>query len=107
MKNIKNTREILVKIHQTYREIVAVCDAELLGKKFEEGNLQIEVNEYFYGGEIMAKSKIVKLIKEKLQEDACFNFVGQRSIELGIKAGIIDKGNIIRIQGIPHAMALL
>ena len=36
-----------------------------------------------------------------------FNMVGNRSIELGLKAGIIGKGNIIKIKKIPHAQAVI
>ncbi len=98
---------ILVKIHQTYREIIAICDSDLVGKKFEEGNMQLEVNEQFYGGKEMSDDKILELLKEKSQEDACFNFVGKNSVDIGAKAGIIDKNRVIRVKDIPHAMALL
>jgi len=98
---------VLVKIHQTYREIVAVCDSDILGKRFEEGKIQLEVNERFYGGKEMSDDKVLELLKEKSQEDACFNFVGKRAVELGVKAGIINNERVIEIKKIPHAMALL
>ena len=98
---------VLVKIHQAYREVVAVCDSDVLGKRFEEGKMQLEVNEHFYKGEEMLDTDVIELLKEKSQEDACFNFVGKHSIELGVRAGIIDKDRIIKIQDVPHAMALL
>ncbi len=98
---------VLVKIHQAYREVVAVCDSDVLGKRFEEGKMQLEVNEHFYKGEEMPDMKVIELLKEKSQEDACFNFVGKHSIELGIRAEIINKERVIEIQGVPHAMALL
>lgn len=100
-------KNLFVKVHEVYREIVAVSDKEIIGKKFEEGNLQIYVNEHFFKGQEMSEDKAVKLLKEKLEDDACFNFVGENALNAGIKAGIIDKNKIIRIQGIPHAMMLM
>ena len=98
---------VLIKIHKVYREIIAVCDSELVGKKLENDKMQLEVSKEFYGGEEMSENRILKLLKEKVQEDASFNFVGNDSIEIGIKAGIIDKERIIKIKNVPHAMALL
>ncbi|MCL6500538.1 MAG: DUF424 family protein [Candidatus Pacearchaeota archaeon] len=100
-------KKVFVKIHQAYREIIAVCDSELLGKRFEEGNLQLEINKHFYGGEEMSESQALELLNEKAEEDACFNFVGKLAVELGAKAGIVDMDRVIKIQGVPHAMGLL
>ncbi len=98
---------VLVKIHQIYREVVAVCDSDILGKKFEDNKMQIEINKEFYGGDEMQNDKVLELLKEKNQEDACFNFVGKQSIKLAIQAGIVDKDRVIIIQNIPHAMSLI
>lgn len=98
---------ILIKIHDFYRKIVAVCDKSLLGKKFEENNLQLEINEKFYGGKEIKKVEAIKLLKKAQEEDACFNFVGENAVSVGIEAGIIDKDCVIRIGGVPHALALL
>lgn len=98
---------ILIKVHENYRKVVAVCDSELLGKKFEEGKLQLNVNEFFYNGKEYDENKALKILGNAQQDDACFNFVGNNSVELGIKAGIIGKGCFIKIQGVPHALSLL
>ncbi len=98
---------ILIKIHENYRKIIAVCDSELIGKTFEEGKLQLKVNEFFYNGKEYDEVKALKLLENAKQDDACFNFVGQNSINLGIKLRILDKNRIIRIQNIPHALSLL
>ena len=96
-----------VKIHLAYREVIAICDKELIGKKFEEGKCQLNVTESFYKGEEMDEKKAVDFIKSKMIDDACFNFVGERAIAAALKAGAIDKKGIIKIQGIPHALGLL
>ena len=40
-----------LKIHcQNEIETVACCDEQLLNKVFQEGQLRIEISEYFFGG---------------------------------------------------------
>ena len=45
---------ILVKVHETPNgKLIAVCDEELLGKRYEEGNKELDLVRYsdFYRGE--------------------------------------------------------
>ena len=42
---------MLLRIIKTYRDVVAVCDKELLGKRFEEGNFQLDVKKSFFRSE--------------------------------------------------------
>ena len=98
---------VLIKIHENYRKVVAVCDSGLVGKTFEEGKLQLKVNEFFYNGKEYDEAKALKILENARQDDACFNFVGQNSINLGVKLGIIDKNGVLLIDGIPHALSLL
>ena len=39
---------MLIKIHRAYRDVVAICDSELIGKRFEEGKFQLEIKEDFF-----------------------------------------------------------
>lgn len=103
----KQEPKFSVKVHELYRKIVAMCDAELLGKKFEDDKIQLEVNEKFYKGSIVDEARALRILKKEILEDSCFNFVGDNTIELAAKAGIIDKERVIKVKGIPHAMSLL
>jgi len=96
-----------VKVIQTYRDIVAICDSDLLGKTFEEGKLQIHVKESFFKGEEMNKAQTIELIKDMAMEDATFNIVGKKSVECAIEAGLVSKEYVIVIQGVPVALTLL
>ena len=42
---------MLVKIHKSYRDVVAICDSRLLGNKFEQGNMQIDLTGEFFNGD--------------------------------------------------------
>jgi hypothetical protein len=96
-----------VKIQKSYREIVAICDSELLGKRFEEDKFQLDIKESFYKGEEKTKPEVLEIIKRMSVEDATFNIVGKEATETALEAGIIAKEGIKEIQGIPFALVLL
>lgn len=98
---------MLIKIHKAYRNLVSLVDKELIGKEFEEGIKKIKINSNFFEGESKEKEEILKILKEMDNEDASFNIVGRKSIETALKAGIISKECIIKIQNIPIALGLL
>ena len=89
-----------VKIHKTgFSEVVCVCDEDLIDKKFEDGDLQLDITGRFYKGEKKTEEEVIKILKEA----GNMNIVGEKSIKAAIKAGIIGKENIIKIKNIPHA----
>ncbi len=98
---------ISVKIHKSYRNVVALCDSNLIGKRFEEGIRQLDVRESFYNGEEMDESKILELIQFQAGEDSTFNLVGEESIAIAKKAGLISDEGVKKVQGIPFALVLL
>lgn len=96
-----------LKIHKSYRNVVALSDADLIGKKFEEEKRQLDIRENFYKGKIVSKEEAIKILKQQSDEDATFNIVGEKSIKTAVEAGIITKACIHRIQGIPFTLILL
>lgn len=88
-----------VKIHKSEdRNIIAICDDNLIGKAFSEGNLILNITERFYKGEKLSPEKVLELMRNALS----LNIVGKNSINLALKNNIIEKESIIKIQGIPH-----
>jgi len=96
-----------IKIHESYRKIVALADTNLIGKKFEEEIRQIEVKPGFFQGEEKNKAEVIEILKDMQKEDATFNIVGKESVECALKAGIIKKEGIIIIKNVPIALVLL
>ena len=96
-----------LKIHRSRRSVVAVCDSDLLGKKFEEGKKQLDVRENFYKGELLTEDKVVSIMKREKQDDSTFYIAGKRSVKLALDNGIIFEGNIGHVAGIPFALMLL
>ncbi len=97
---------MLIKIHKSYRDIITICDSNLLGKKFEQGKMQLEIGNFFDGAE-KSQEQVLEIMKESAKEDATFNIVGKKATDLALKAGIIGKEGIKTIQGIPVALTLL
>lgn len=98
---------MLIKIHKSYRLVVAVCDSELLGKKFKEGIKMLDARESFFNGEEKEEAEAIALMKAYSVEDATFNIIGKKSCETALKAGLISKEGIKKVSGIPFALVLL
>ena len=98
---------ISIKVHDTYRKVVAICDSELLGKKFEEGIAQLYLKESFYKGDEVDEEKAVTLIRRYHRDDATFNIVGKMSVKAAVKAQLINEECIGKISNIPYILILL
>ena len=95
---------ILAKIHVVNtRKLVAVCDAELIGKKFEENNLQLDLTGEFYKGEEVNEEELQDMIKDAY----VVNFVGKESVGYAIKNGLVKKENVIVIKDVQNAQVLV
>jgi len=98
---------MLIKIHKSYRDVVAICDSELLGKYFEEEKFQLDVKESFFKGEEISEEKLKEAMQNMSQEDSTFNIVGEKSVNCALQTGIISEDGIKKIQGVPFALVLL
>ena len=96
-----------IKIRKAYRNVVSLCDSELLGKKFEEGRLQLDIRENFYKGDEVTEEQAIKLLQQQKAEDSTFNIVGKESVKIAIKADIITQDSIGKIANIPYSLVLL
>lgn len=96
-----------LKIHESYRKVVALSDSDLIGKKFEEGKRQLELRENFYKGELVEEKKAIEALKSLAIDDATFNIVGKKSIAAALKADIISKETIGYVDNIPFALVLI
>jgi uncharacterized protein len=98
---------MLLKIHNSYRTTVAICDSNLLDKTFEEGKRQIKITKNFFGGEEKTEKEVLNVIEKGTDEDYTFNIVGKEAVKTALKAGIIKPEGVQEIQGIPIALVLL
>jgi len=79
--------------------LLAACDEELVGKKFEDGKFHLDVSEKFYNGEKITK----EVLRKFLEESTIANLVGKETIKCAIDLGLIDSESVIKVKGIPHA----
>ena|SRR3989338_10886613 len=104
---------MLVNIIKSYRDVVAICDSELLGKCFEEDIFQLDIKESFYKGDTLkgtskkTEQEVIQIIIDMKSEDATFNIVGERAVNAAIKAGLISEDSVRTIQGIPFALVFM
>jgi hypothetical protein len=98
---------MFVNVIRSYRDVVAVCDKELLGKKFEEGKFQLDVKESFFKGKESSRDEAFEIMRDMKLEDSTFNIIGKKSVETALEAGIVNKAGVGNIAGIPFALVLM
>lgn len=98
---------MLVKIHSSYRNVIAICDSNIIGKSFEEGIRAITIHPNFFHGEEKTEQEVLEIIEMGSGEDYTFNIVGKESIAVALKSGLIKQEGITTIQGVPIALVLL
>lgn len=79
--------------------LVAACDSELIGKKFSEGKLCLEISSFYDGKKVSEK-----IFLEHMSNATSANLVGKKTVDAAINANFIDKENVIRIQGVPYCI---
>lgn len=79
--------------------LVAVCDKDLLGKKFREGKKRLRVKKNFYKGRKAEEEEV----KSAMKRASILNLVGEKSVFIGVELNLIKKPNIMEIEGIKHA----
>ncbi len=89
-----------LKIHKSGSGIlVAVCDKDVLGKKLKHGNVNVEISESFYKGDIASEEQVITA----LAHAKTANLFGERTIACAIKCGAVDPECVVIISGVPHA----
>ena len=95
---------MIVKRHVAKEGVLlAVCDPDILGKKFETDKLQLDLTSSFYQGEEMNEDEL----KELLKTAYIVNAVGEKSISFLKTEGLVDDEKILRIQDIPHVQVMI
>ena len=95
---------MIVKKHEAdERVVLAICDSDLLGKKVENDDCQLDLTSDFYKGEEKTKEEIVNL----LDTANVLNVVGKESVGLLKELEIISDEGVKEIDGVPFAMVVL
>ncbi len=90
------------KLHRSGKDVLlAVCDSEILGKSFSQGDLRIEAKKDFYGGKEIGEEVI-----ELFDKATIVNLLGEKIVSLAARKKKIEKENIIRVGGVSHAQII-
>ncbi|MBK5114701.1 MAG: DUF424 family protein [Candidatus Heimdallarchaeota archaeon] len=77
-----------LRVRQTQKEyLVTVCDKELLGKTVSEGELELCVNDHFYGGDLVPLEKCL----EQLRIASSFNLIGKGIVDAVIENRMVNE----------------
>lgn len=82
--------------------LVSVCDRDVLGETFENGEVSLTVTEEFYAGEDCDEQAVV----DALARAQVANLVGTETVELAIEYGYVKRENVLDIEGTLHAQFL-
>ena len=96
--------KVYLKIHRRNDiETVACCDEDLLNKVFTEGNLRIEINSNFYGGDLLNIEQAIEI----LSEASYFNIVGENITNKAVTLHLLPNEGVRKINSIPMAMKMM
>jgi hypothetical protein len=82
--------------------LVTACDPEILGERFESGEVSLEVSEEFYGGDTVEPPAVV----DALRRASVANLVGTDVVELAIEEGFVDEDRVLEVGSTLHAQFL-
>lgn len=87
----------LKKIGKTV--LLAICDADILGKTLREGKIVFCVKEDFYKGARVNIEEAVSMIRNC----TIVNMVGKNVVKKAIEQGYVHPEGVLNIEGVPHA----
>jgi len=79
--------------------LLAICDAEILGKTLREGKIVFHVKEEFYKGAKVNVEEAISLIKNS----TTVNMIGKNVVKKAMEKGYVHPEAVLNIEGVPHA----
>jgi len=79
--------------------LLAICDAEILGKTLREGKIVFNVKEEFYKGAKVTVEEALAMI----ENSTIVNMIGKNVVQRAVEKGYVHPEAILNIEGVPHA----
>jgi hypothetical protein len=79
--------------------LLAVCDAEILGRTLREGKIVFCVKEEFYKGARVSVEEALSMI----ENSNIVNMIGRNIVKKAIQKGYVHPEAVLDIEGVPHA----
>ena len=94
--------QVSLKMHRAQGQtVVALCDAELVGRKLKDGKLTITLSDGFYGGDLFDPEE--NGLFNLLRGATSYNIFGERAIAVAVKYNLVDRTAVRVVDGVPHA----
>ena len=77
--------------------MINMCDSKLMGKDIVDGELKININENYYGKQLVDKSEAISLLKSA----SILNLVGNETVSLATDLGIGSESGVKIISNVP------
>lgn len=84
------------------RVLLAICDADLLGRTLKQGKIVFHIREEFYKGSLVSIEEAIGLIPNS----NIINMVGKKIVKKAREEGLVHPDAILEIEGIPHAQIM-
>ena len=92
--------EYLLKVHESSSgRVVALSDVHVLGKKFFENDIILDVDADFFGGKKVRADEIISAVKDASNA----NIVGNDVVSLLVEKGIIAPTGVKTVGGVKFA----
>jgi hypothetical protein len=79
--------------------LLAICDADILGKTLREGKIVFHIKEDFYKGAKVTVEEALLMI----ENSTIVNMVGRIVVGKAIEKGYVHPEAVLNIEGTPHA----
>jgi hypothetical protein len=79
--------------------LLAMCDAEILGKTLREGKIVFHVREEFYKGARVSIEEAMAVI----ENSTIVNMIGKNVVQRSIEKGYVHPEAVLNVEGTPHA----
>jgi hypothetical protein len=92
--------DVYIKLRKKGAQVLlAVCDAEILGKTLKQGRLQIHVRQDFYKGCLTSLDEAMDLV----EQSTIVNLVGTLVVKRAIERGLVHPDAVLEVEGVLHA----
>ncbi len=78
--------------------LLAACDDDVVGRTLQDGDINFEVKESFYGGQKIE----IDGLKKEFERSTIANLVGENVVDAAIDADFGRKEDIMMIEDVPH-----
>lgn len=84
------------------RDMLNICDADLLGRDLVEGDLSVRIRPSYYGGHMMGRREA----EDALKSSPIINMAGEKIVSLSTSLGVGTRGGVRTVSGVPFLIVL-